>query len=117
MAEGSHMDETKPVDELRPPEREEHDRCPVCGASSDQFRQLIDIVSQSVTEAVRRIVSQGQGLARETTDTAGDARRQSPFVSDEQRLADRVAAGLGENHQRLQWSNADNRGRGGQSAG
>lgn len=117
MAREGTMVEKQPTDELRETEREKHNCCPVCGAQSDQFRQLIDIVSQSVTEAVLRTIQEGQGLPGKITAPAGTAGRQSTFVSDEQWVKDRVLARQRENHTRVQWRDIDHRGRSGKGAG
>lgn len=97
------MDRTKTDTELREAKREEYGICPLCGASGEQYRKLIDSLSQSITEAVIRAISEGARV--DSTDRPADPvrRGQSAFVSNAQREPDRIVTGKRENNSRVQW--------------
>lgn len=92
--------------ELREAEREiNHCSSREC-LSCDHFAKITDYIDKSITEAIKRTLSEMQGRDKAVGDTDRPDGGQPTFLQDEQRLKDSLVTRVRENGKRIQWRNS-----------
>jgi len=100
-----NLDNQKPIQEtdtqLRPSDGKVDYSCPFSDPYSDICTQLADLISKSVIEAIRGVVSESPGINAPVEITSGIRRGQSAIVQAQEQKQNSQSTWNGKNGKRL----------------